>query len=391
MKTVKQTKLETLRTLETLIYLTKICAKPISGDYFNPNWTWKWNFHIFQVIGCCFSTAICYCWTGYENRHELTEFVFSACLIMVDILAMQRVIKFVTDQPKIYEKIEYLLVYTKRWEKVEEAIPVLLWYFRLSRRVILGISVIFVILGTLIISFPILYFLIFDEMVLTIQCFIPYINYTKHPGFEIHLVFHTWCSFCAVVGINATLMIVLLMLVQNCIEIDVLKARLKVLTEIIHNIVTKEEDVSYFLKDIFEEHQALNGFLDACEDLFSIQYLSDHFVFGSQTCLALFICLRQFWLPGYLLMIVGFMIILTLHLLGTIIEVKLEKLAFDVYDVPWYMMSVKNQKMYSYFLGNTQNTARFTVGGRVSLSLDTFVRFYKKIYSYLMVLRGLQV
>lgn len=391
MTTAKQKKLETLTTLEALIYLAKVCAKPISGDYFTPNWTWKWNFHIFQVIGCCLLTAICYCWTGYENRHELTEFVFSACLIMVDILAMQRLIKFAKDQPKIYEKIEYLLVYTKRWETVEEAFPVLLWYFRLLRRVILGISVILVILGTLIISFPILYFLIFDEMVLTIQCFIPYINYTKHPGFEIHLVFHTWCSFCCLIGINATTMIVLLLLVQNCIEIDVLKARLKVLTGIIHNIVTQEEDVSNLVKDIFEEHQALNGFIDACEDLFSIQYLSDHFVFGIQTCLALFICLRQFWLPGYLLTILGLVIIFTLHLLGTIIEVKLEKLTFDVYDVPWYLMSVKNQKMYWYFLGNTQNTTRFTVGGRVSLNLDTFVRFYKRIYSYLMVLQGLQV
>lgn len=110
-----------------------------------------------------------------------------------------------------------------------------------------------------------------------------------------------------------------------------------------------------------------------------MQNLSDHAVIGVQTCLGLFICMQQFWLVGYILMAAEIVILFMMNLLGTIIEVKL--------DVPWYLISLRNQKMYCYFLGNTQKTDRLSVGGRVPLCLDTFVRFYKGIYSYLMVLR----
>lgn len=386
MTTTKERKdLEPLKTLKFFVDLISMCLKPVMGNYFNQNWTWKWNLSVIQIVVCCAVTAICYSWTGYVNHHDLTEFVFSACLIMIDFLGAQRIIKFVSEHSENQKMIKHILEYVKQWERVEEAFPVLLWYFKLLRRIILSISVMLAVLGFLLSTAPIINFLIFDQMVLAIQCFIPNIDYTTHPGFEIHIVFHAWCTFCTIFALNATTTIVLLLLVQSCIEIDVLRARLNILTGLIYR--TNEDEVTEFLKNIFQEHQQVNEFIEACENFLSMQNLSDHFVFGVQTCISLFICLRQFWLIGYILMIAGLVIIFSLDLLGTIIEVKLEKLTFDVYDVPWYLMSLKNQKMFLYFLSNSQNTERFTLGGQIPLCLSTFVQLYKGIYTYLMVLR----
>lgn len=216
------------------------------------------------------------------------------------------------------------------------------------------------------------------------------IDYKSHPGFEIHVAFHAWCCFCIMTGIGATTIFVLLMLVQNCIEVDVVRARLVILTALIHNSAPDNKEVTALLRDIFDEHQVLNEFLDYCEDILSVQNLSDHAMVGIQACLGLFICLQEVWLSGYFLITIGFVVIFSLDMLGTIIEVKLERLSIDVYDVPWYLMSVKNQKMYRYFLENAQKTQRLTLGGTLPLSLNTFVRFYKGIYSYLMVLREVQ-
>lgn len=88
MTATKGNNLEPLITFEFLISFATMCARAIMGDYLNENWTWKWNPALFQSIGCCVVTGLCYFWTGYENRHELTQFVFSACLIMIDILAV---------------------------------------------------------------------------------------------------------------------------------------------------------------------------------------------------------------------------------------------------------------------------------------------------------------
>lgn len=94
----------------------------------------------------------------------------------------------------------------------------------------------------------------------------------------------------------------------------------------------EEGRISDELKGIFESHQSLLEYLDSCEDLLSLQNLSDHVVCGIQTCLGLFICLQQFWLPGYALLSCELLYLLVMNSVGTIIEVKLEKLSADVYD-----------------------------------------------------------
>lgn len=389
-KSVKKS-LEPLVILNFNLYLFKKVVYHILGDYLNRSWTWKWNYKLYNVLCVVILSGLCYIFSGFENRHDLAEFIFSACLIMIDILGLQRLIKWISDQNEILCISEHMLEFTKKWEQMPEGFAVLVWYHRLLHRFTVVYLSMIAFATTTLATAPILYYLLTGKIVLAFQCYIPHIDYQSHPGFEIHVIFHGWCSFYGGYGLTAVTLFVLFTIIQNCIEIDVLRARLKSLTNIIRKTESNEEEITSQLKDIFESHQLLLEYVDSCEDLLSMQNLSDHAVIGILTCLGLFICMQQFWLVGYILMVGAIVILFMMNLLGTIIEVKLEKLSADVYEVPWYLMSLSNKKMFCYFLGNTQKTDRLSLGGRIPLCLDTFVRFYKGIYSYLMVLREMNI
>lgn len=96
---------EPTRILEFLINIIKVGIRPAAGDYLKRDWTWKWNIFLLQITGCISLTGICYIHTGYQNRHDLSELVFSLCLIMADFLGIQRISKFMMSQP-----VESLLV-----------------------------------------------------------------------------------------------------------------------------------------------------------------------------------------------------------------------------------------------------------------------------------------
>lgn len=300
--------LEPQRTLRLSLYIIKQCSLPLLGDYFNPKWIWKWNWRLYHMLVCILSTAICYAFSGWKSRHNLSEFVFFACLIMADVMFLQRNISWVNSQPKMSDIRKRLLEFTNRREQVPEAYTVLLSYYRFLHRIVISFTVMIAGIGITLALSPIVYYLITGEMLLVIQCFIPYVDYKAHPGFEIHVVIHGWCSIFAVAGITATALFVLLMLAQICVGIDVLRVRLQNLTCTIRDEESDEREIIELMKEIFEEHQGLVEYIDSCEAILSFQNLSDHCVVGVQACLGLFICLQQFWLPGYALIVLGFLV-----------------------------------------------------------------------------------
>lgn len=386
-------KREPLQKAQFILYLFKRLFFHVSGDYLTETWSWKWNLRVMCVLSLLTFIGVCHTFSLFENRHNMSEFILSACLIMVAILGLQRMFQFITSHTGFLGISERILEFTEKWEQIPEGYTVLNWYFRLLRQFTVGFSIMIAISVTLLAIVPIIVYFVFGKMVLTWQCYIPLIDYNSHPGFEIHVFFHGLCNYCGGTGLTAVVIFELLIFLQVCIEIDVLRARLKLLTDDIQNQTPEpnQENITKNLKHIFESHQMLLEYIDSCEDFLTIQNLADHVIVGIQTCLGVYICLQQFWFVAFVLIVAEFVIIFLINCFGTIIEVKMEKLSYDIYDLPWYLTSVKNQKMFCYFLGNSIKTERLSLAGRVPLSLNTFVGFYKGIYSYLMILRTMKI
>ncbi|XP_063708980.1 odorant receptor 67d-like [Culicoides brevitarsis] len=286
--------------------------------------------------------------------------------------------------------IKHLMEFVKKWNEFPETKEVLKWYYKILHRLIFGLLGFTASCIIILILAPLFCFVLTGQRRMFVQCFIPGLDYNASPGFEIHIIYLGWCGFCIISGIGSLTAFDVLILVQNCIEVDVLRARLLMLKALVRMGNQHNKNLEKSFKEIFVQHQEMNKCMENCEKFLSMQHTTDHFIIGVQACLSLFICMREFWPAGIILFFSGLIVIFLSNLLGSLIDAKLESLANDIYDVPWYLMTVKNRKMYCYFLGNAQKTNRFTLAGYLPLSLNTFARFYKGSYSYLMVLRKIE-
>lgn len=387
---VPPTKTKTLEPLKTFNFFMKffrICAVPIVGAFLEPNW--KWNWKTTHVALLLVGSSMIYILNAYEARRDTSTMFVSIVLGLFDAMGIQRFMKFVENRELFMGSLEEIRVFTEKWEQRSEGYDILVWYYRLLKNVIVFGILLYFSIGITLATAPIIIFLATDRLQLVYQLYLPYIDHTVRPGFEIHVLTHTYMITMFMISLAALVGIVLIFIVMVCAKVDVLRARLKILGD----LVVKEKNpdkntkaITELLHEIYADHQHILEYVDNCEQQFSLQNLADHFIFGAQICLSIFALLNHSWFMGIAIVLMDTFILFTLDLLGTIISVKFELLLNDIWDVSWYLMDLENKKDFYYFLGNTQKTDRLTLGGRVPLSLDTFVRFYKGIYSYVMIL-----
>lgn len=364
------------------------CIEPVTGELFRADWKWNWRCH--HSLFLCILVGVLYFNMAYENRHNLSDMLFSVCLGLTAVLGLQFFQMFVMKHDEVLGIMMKIENYIKYWETSSEVHPIMLGYLKMLEKVVLIGIFLILLSGVLMAIAPILIFFIFGKMQFIFYCFIPFVDHMKHPGFDIHVIMHAWMVLFFIFSVVPMIGIVVLSLAMAGIEVDILRKRLSTLAaNLLKKGLTKEAQERE-LKGIYQDHQQIVAYMDDVEGMLSSILLFDHFILGSQICMSLFICIQEFWLPGYIIIIFGTGFFFMSSLLGTIIEWKFERLWMDVWDVPWYLMDLKSQKDYLYFLGNTQKTDWLTVGGLAPLCLDTFVRLYKGIYSYLMILKETQ-
>lgn len=97
-----------------------------------------------------------------------------------------------------------------------------------------------------------------------------------------------------------------------------------------------------------------------------------------QVSIILLVLSTEIWYPGCAIIIIATGTLLSVCVLGTLLEVKRDEFFSVLYDVPWYLMPVKHQKEFLYILKATQTINKpitFWEYAEVSVSsfLDVFV------------------
>ncbi|XP_063696937.1 putative odorant receptor 83c [Culicoides brevitarsis] len=378
---------EPLLTFHFIMKCFHIFATPLVGNFFVSNW--KWNLQTFHTCFLLLWTSILYSLNAYEFRHNTDEMFLSLIFELFNIMSIQRFYKFIQQRHLIMLCNEDIRVFTEKWEKRTEGYRILVWYYNLIKTLIIGGMAIFFTTAVIVVLMPIIIYIVTGRLQLVYQMYVPHLDYTTHPGFEIHIFLHSIPIFLFVDALTPLVGFVLITIIMICTRIDILCGRIRTLNSMIEEYNDPDEnskEITKLLKEIFEDHDHLLTYTDNCEELFSIQHLSDHFIVAAQICLSLYSIIKYSWYLGFAVIVVTTFMLFTINVLGTIIEIKFEKLLDDIWNIPWYLLDMKNKRSYSYFLGNSQKTDRLSVGGRVSLSLNTFVQLYKRIYSYLMIL-----
>lgn len=92
-----------------------------------------------------------------------------------------------------------------------------------------------------------------------------------------------------------------------------------------------------------------------------------------QVSITLFVFSVDMWYPGYAVIIISTSILLTVCILGTLIEVKFDQFSAALYDVPWYLMPVKYQRNFLYVLLASQMKKPITFWEYAEVTVELFL------------------
>lgn len=92
-----------------------------------------------------------------------------------------------------------------------------------------------------------------------------------------------------------------------------------------------------------------------------------------QVSITLLVLSVEVWYPGIATLIISTSTLLVVCVLGTHVEVKCDQIIAALYDVPWYLMSVKHQKDFLFILLASQMKKPITFWEYAEVTVASFL------------------
>uniref|UniRef100_A0A5H2X002 Odorant receptor n=1 Tax=Bactrocera latifrons TaxID=174628 RepID=A0A5H2X002_BACLA len=227
-----------------------------------------------------------------------------------------------------------------------------------------------------------------NEKVFLMHFMIPGIDVDTQVGYLMTLTLHTMCFLFGAFGLFAGDLFFLLFLGQPMLFLDLLVLKVKSLNEAAaENSSTAER----LLIDIIEWHQYYTDYNLRCNRIFyyinSMQIVTS----GISIICTLYIILLGDWPGAYLYILIAFGGLYLYCIMGTKIQTCNTAFCDELWNINFYDLAVKNQKMIIPILMKAQNPSEIKVGGFLPLSVQTALQITKTIYGiFTMMLRFLE-
>ena len=95
---------------------------------------------------------------------------------------------------------------------------------------------------------------------------------------------------------------------------------------------------------------------------------------------------QKVWILGIFVIVSAMGQLFIICFLGTVIDIKSDRVIKNISAVPWYLMNNFEMKILSFILKMAQKPALLTFGGFMEINMMAFVAVTNKIYSYFMIL-----
>ncbi|XP_049314524.1 odorant receptor 67d isoform X2 [Bactrocera dorsalis] len=226
------------------------------------------------------------------------------------------------------------------------------------------------------------------KMVFLMHFMIPGIDVDTQVGYLMTLTLHTMCFLFGAFGLFAGDLFFLLFLGQPMLFLDLLVLKVKSLNEA---AAENSSNAERLLIEIIEWHQYYTDYNLRCNRIFyyinSMQIVTS----GISIICTLYIILLGDWPGAYLYILVAFGGLYLYCIMGTKIQTCNTAFCEELWNINFYDLEVKNQKMIIPILMKAQNPSEIKVGGFLPLSVQTALQITKTIYGiFTMMLRFLE-
>ncbi|XP_055587403.1 uncharacterized protein LOC129739886 [Uranotaenia lowii] len=170
-----------------------------------------------------------------------------------------------------------------------------------------------------------------------------------------------------------------------CCQIDAIKLILKKFNGLIADPTTSEEILTEELMEIIRLHGLVKTYMSHFQDKFGWMFFVSFFSIGSIVAMSMNAVSNNLFSSITILMISTASTSLMYCAIGTYLIVANESLTRAIYELDWYILSTSNQKLFSFMLANSQESAALHAYF-FPIDLSTFVQIMKASFSYFSIL-----
>ncbi|XP_063706403.1 odorant receptor 43a-like [Culicoides brevitarsis] len=293
---------------------------------------------------------------------------------------------------KMFQKLrDVMFSFTFDEDTEGEELEKYLWYGKTSK--ILGsIGMTFALVANvLFIVPPLVIWFATGRQQLSFGLFLSVIEADSSAGFFCNYIYDTFQGLFVPQALIGYLNMNLLYVICACFQLDVLVIKLQKLDKQLRFTDFGKKSKRDEICEILKLHQELNEYLAAVEELYVLESFNSILFFILGIALGLFICVKEIWVVGYLIIVPCSYMIFINSLFGVAIEIKSDTLVRTIYAIQWHLMTVEDKKLMLQFLQAAQNPVQLSYGGLFPLNLESFSKICKSIYTYLMFLRDMDV
>uniref|UniRef100_A0A182XUV6 Odorant receptor n=1 Tax=Anopheles quadriannulatus TaxID=34691 RepID=A0A182XUV6_ANOQN len=229
------------------------------------------------------------------------------------------------------------------------------WYTDIFRHGVMLYTLLF-LFGAVIASVgPVLLYLYNGERILPFGVYLPFVDPDSTSGYELNYLYQLSCILWTPPGLTATQNIYFALILNICIQYDVLELHLADLDALVKRPDPHGRDRLLI------------------ERVYSPQAIVEVLSLTFQLVMTLYVMRTSIWLPGLFLIPLCTIQLLIFCIPGTLIELKASKLTESIYDTAWHEMHQQNKQIVHLLLHRSQHPSGLTCAGMVSINMNLFL------------------
>ncbi|XP_055634960.1 odorant receptor 30a-like [Toxorhynchites rutilus septentrionalis] len=219
---------------------------------------------------------------------------------------------------------------------------------------------------------------------------IPMTKIDEPVGYALSLLLHVDIYVLGVMGVLLADFALFFIVVHALTVIDIFILHMTELENLLRMEETKDkaDQVAEKWKHCLQDHQFVTKFLYSTEEIGSLQILVHVFSCIFTICDAMLLLALTDWYASLCFLLVIFVDISIFFILGNVVELKTDEMYRRITDLPWNMLTVSQQKEFSYMLHRSQLPLMLTLAGFTPLNFETYMSVLKCLYQFfVMILR----
>uniref|UniRef100_A0A182IIU8 Gustatory receptor n=1 Tax=Anopheles arabiensis TaxID=7173 RepID=A0A182IIU8_ANOAR len=175
----------------------------------------------------------------------------------------------------------------------------------------------------------------------------------RKSGYELSYLYQLSCILWTSPGLTPTQNIYFALILNICIQYDVLELHLADLDALVKRADPHSQDrlVRQKLHQIILYQTRLEQFVQLIERVYSPQAIVKVLSLTFHLVMTLYVMRTSIWLPGvFLIPLCTIQLLLIFCIPGTLIELKASKLTESIYDTAWHEMHQQNQQIVHLLL-----------------------------------------